>query len=127
MSSLDVFDADGYGEAYYIAWIFDGDEGGILGDETYTDVDLAKAAAKSDDDSWQHIKATITASKTERVDRRRVHRAMSTCYVWPTRKAATAALRAVKAAIKDRSDVPWPDWAVKAKAAGWTPPKGWAP
>jgi len=29
--------------------------------------------------------------------------------------------------IKDKSNKPWPQWAVQAKAAGWTPPKGWKP
>lgn len=41
-------------------------------------------------------------------------------------------LRVAKAATKKArheydSDVPYPDWAVRAAAAGWKPPKGWKP
>ncbi len=36
-----------------------------------------------------------------------------------------AALRVAKAALK--SNKLWPDWAIKAKAAGWHSPKGWKP
>ena len=38
---------------------------------------------------------------------------------------ALALLRSAAKRIKD--DKPWPDWAVKAQAAGWKPPKGWKP
>lgn len=30
-------------------------------------------------------------------------------------------------AVSVKSSNPSPDWAVKAHAAGWTPPKGWKP
>jgi hypothetical protein len=101
-----------------IAWTFDGEEGAILGEcGGYTDADLAKA--KTDD--WDHIAATVAASKTAGVERD------ERGYYWESRKDAQAALRACKASVKDKSSKPWPDWAVKAKAAGWKPPKNWKP
>lgn len=124
---LAVFDAEDYSDACYIAWVFDGDAGGALGDPTYTQADLVKAAADPTGDDWDHVKATITASKTVGVERIRARYAHTTCYVWPNRKLANAALRAIRAALKDKGDKPWPEWAVKAKAAGWTAPKGWTP
>lgn len=122
-ATLAVFDADRYGEGFYIAWVFDGDEGGVLGEEVYTQTDLDKARPES----WEHIRATLAAAQTEGVTRQRAQMAHCDCYVWPSMKLARQALRAVRAAIKDRSGVPWPDWAVKAQAAGWKPPKGWKP
>ena len=113
-----VVDKDRSG--YYICWYFPetGDVGAFLGESTYTAAQLAKAKPAD----WEHIKATITAGQTagvERVDR--------DGYRWESRADAFAALRAIKVAIKDKSNKPWPQWAVQAKAAGWTPPKGWKP
>jgi hypothetical protein len=105
---------------YRITWYIEEDQdlGGSLGDgQTYTQRDL-EAASPCD---WEHIKATMTASSTDGVERDMYG------FFWTSRKAANAALRAVKAAINDKTNKPWPDWAIKAKAAGWDPPKGWTP
>ena len=49
-------------------------------------------------------------------------------YCWESRSAAQTALRSCNAAMKQlASGKPWPEWAMKAKAAGWKPPKGWKP
>jgi len=49
-------------------------------------------------------------------------------YVWETRADATKALRAANAALKvAQSNVPLPEWAKSALAAGWKMPKGWQP
>lgn len=101
-----------------IIWVIDGDIGGTLGEDIYTDQQLAKA--KFDD--WEHIAATIAVSKTEGVERLGSHG-----YYWETKGDAMKALRAAKAAIKDKSKKPWPEWATKAVANGWKPPKGWKP
>jgi hypothetical protein len=42
---------------------------------------------------------------------------------WDNQKQAQAALRVAKEALKQ--DRPMPEWATKALAAGWKPPKGW--
>jgi hypothetical protein len=44
------------------------------------------------------------------------------------RAEAQKALRIARAALKAfRENKPWPEWALKAQAAGWKPPKGWSP
>ncbi len=100
-----------------IAWIFDGDDGATLGDDVYTDRDLAKA--KPED--WDHVAATLTASKTEGVERDQGG------YYWESESNAKKAYRVVRAVLKDKSKKPWPEWATKAVANGWKPPKGWKP
>lgn len=122
-ATLDVFDADRYGEEFYIAWVLDGDEGGMLGQDVFVNEDLKTITP----DDWDHVKASIVAAQTEGVERKRAQLAHGECYVWPSKKLARQALRAIRSALKDRSSIPWPDWAVKAKAAGWTPPTGWSP
>lgn len=104
---------------YRIKWFLEeeADLGAVLGETLYTSTALAKA--KTDD--WDHIAATIAVGATEGVEHDRDG------YYWESRKHAQAALRAAKAVLKDKSRKPWPEWAVKAKAAGWKAPKGWAP
>lgn len=113
-----VLDADRLG--YFLAWYFpeEGDIGATLGESEYTEEQLARA--KPND--WEHVKATITASRTDGVER-----CGSDGYRWQSKTKAQAALRAINAAIKDRASKPWPDWAVKAKAAGWKAPENWKP
>jgi len=37
-------------------------------------------------------------------------------------------MRTIKTALRHaHDDTPWPEWALKAQAAGWKPPKGWKP
>lgn len=95
------------------------DLGANLGETTYTARDLEKATSPSERD---HIAATIAAGKSKGVER------AQDCYEWNSVAEARQALRECNAAIAAaRSKVPWPDWALKAKGAGWKPPKGWAP
>lgn len=44
-------------------------------------------------------------------------------FYWPTVRAARQALAAISLAVQ--SGKPWPEWAIKAKAAGWKAPKRW--
>jgi hypothetical protein len=118
---LIVVDARDRYSGYSICWFFPetGDEGGILGDmDRFSEAKLVKA--KPGDRA--HILATLTAGKTEGVswDPRQG-------YTWESRVKATKALAAVKFALKNDTGAPWPEWAVKAKAAGWKAPKGWKP
>lgn len=53
----------------------------------------------------------------------------SSGFYWESKSAATAALKAIKVAIKlyrDNADN-WPQWAKTAMVNGWTAPKGWKP
>lgn len=110
-------DSDRY--YYRISWYDaeEGDYGATLGEETYTERQLAKA--KPED--WEHIAAVVTAGKSKGVQRD------SYGYYWESRSDAAQALREIKVVLKLKSGKPWPDWAVKAKSAGWKPPKNWTP
>lgn len=47
---------------------------------------------------------------------------------WSSESTVRKALRAAKAAVEVwQAGVPLPDWAIKAQAEGWAPPKGWKP
>lgn len=108
----------GYG-GYRISWFVDGDVGATLGEQEFT----AKQVEKSKDtDEWEYRLCNYVASKTQGVSQD------ANGYMWETQREAKAALKVIRAALKDgRSRRPWPDWAIKAKAAGWTPPNGWTP
>ena len=48
--------------------------------------------------------------------------------IWSSKTDAQKALNAANAALEaHRSSKPYPEWAVKALAAGWKVPKGWKP
>lgn len=89
-----------------IGWVmpFDGEFGAFLGDEARPsdpETKIAQEAVKpfAEDD---YTFSTLAKAK----------------------KALTAANEALFAA---KSGKPWPDWALRAKAEGWKPPKGWTP
>jgi hypothetical protein len=108
------------GDAYRIAWFLadEDDLGGTIGDgEDYSDAELANAAT----DERPHIIANQAAAKTDGLKRD------GRGYYWETKRAATTALRAMNLAIKNDGGPPWPEWATKAAAEGWKPPKGWKP
>lgn len=49
---------------------------------------------------------------------------------WISKGSAAAALAKIRSEIKAAKRRPtksWPDWAIKASAAGWKPPKNWKP
>lgn len=107
-------------DSYRITWYLAecDDTGGTLGEgDEYTDEDLAKASPED----RPHLVACITAAKTDGVeqDNRGFH--------WASKAKAATALRAINLAMRTDGGAPWPDWAIKAKAERWTPPKGWKP
>lgn len=106
---------------FWIQWqLEDGELGACLG-ESPSD---GTGKPPKDRGNWEHW----VANKTLRdLGARRSSRGSSSseCFTFDERKEALDALRAVKQAMK--SALPMPDWAVKAAAAGWTPPKGWKP
>jgi hypothetical protein len=108
--------------SWTIVWIVDDDEGATLGQDRYKDSDLEKVQG----DLWEHVAATLAVSKTEGVKFVRSD-FLGGHYIWESLSDAKKALRAAKAAVKDKRRKPWPEWAVKAQANGWKPPKGWAP
>lgn len=48
-------------------------------------------------------------------------------FYFDSKKRAQEALSAIDAALLDHEILRWPDWAILAKQAGWTPPEGWEP
>ncbi len=108
---------------YYLQWIIDDDTGAEVGDhrKTVTEKDL-KDAIDADNGDFEFLKGEMTAA-TLGLDRPHPHRG----YEFETVTAAKKALAAINVGIKDKSSKPWPEWALKAKAAGWAPPKKWSP
>jgi hypothetical protein len=112
-------DRDRHGRKHYICWYFseEGEAGATLGDVVYTEAQVKNAPAEA----WEARAASFAASKTEGVEKD------SEGYFWQSKKAANNALRAIKTTLKAGHRKPWPHWATKAAAAGWTAPKGWKP
>lgn len=115
---LAIDDGDHYGE-FRIGWLMTDEQefGAMIGDERYTE---AKLAEMTDREDRECALAYLAALKTDGIIVR------PRAIWWESRRSAQKALRAIKAAIAN-ADHPWPDWAVKARAEGWTPPKGWKP
>lgn len=114
---LILSDDDG---SWRIVWFLaeEQEQGAFLGDTVYSPHDLTRAKPEDRD----HVAATLAARASEG------SRHDSGGYHWPTRREALAALKECRAAIAGaKSGAPWPDWAIKAKAAGWKAPKGWTP
>ena len=100
-----------------LAWFFSdmSDVGGNLGDVLPRDVDDRDERRELD---TMHKTAMLTYGVQKDRDG----------FYWPSERAAKTALTAVNAAARAaRAGKRWPDWAIKARAAGWTPPKGWTP
>lgn len=112
-----VEDRNGY--RWRICWWLadEQEEGAVLGDRLYSEAELQRASP----DDWEHVMAVLVAGKCAGVERD------SGGYYWEVKSHATGALKIIKAALYDKSRRPWPQWALEAKAAGWTPPPGWSP
>lgn len=104
---------------YRLSWYLadEGDIGGTLGPH-YSTADLE--TAKNSEDREVAI-ACLAAGESP--DCKRDHDG----YYWDDKKTAASALRFVKHALKTDGGPPWPEWAIKAVAAGWRAPKGWRP
>jgi hypothetical protein len=112
-----------------IAWYDDGEEGATVGQECSDSVvELqARLAKERERETQEYLRVEIAALShaTEagadyfEIDRTKGEiRAMST-------SRQKELLRVCKAAAKAPGAMP--EWAVKATAAGWKPPKGWKP
>lgn len=80
-------------------------------------------------DSIEDAAETVAATKAIRANTE-LHplNLDSTEWCWENRSTAQKALRVAKAAIATMNAAkPMPEWAIKATAEGWKPPKGWKP
>jgi hypothetical protein len=115
-----------YRDSFRIQWeLDDGDDlGAFLGQSTKCPPDKAPEN-KDDREFWAHERAgfqVIYSPDSEGCGHDH------TGFWWETETKAKFALAKVNAMAKAAlSEIPWPDWAVKATAAGWKPPKGWKP
>jgi hypothetical protein len=101
-----------------IAWVFEDDVGGLLGQSR--EDGLGPAPSGIDDwEQWAACKAILDAYPDVERDRE--------SFIWSTESSAKKALRIAKASLKGGQEKPMPEWALKALANGWKPPKGWKP
>ena len=120
---------EGHKVPYIIYWQIraDGsdDIGAVLGEESSLTIigyknSLLKANINKDE--REHMIASVAAMDTEG------YQCSPEGFYWETKKEAQVALRYINLRLKsDREDRPWPEWAIQAKTAGWTPPKNWKP
>ena len=99
----------------FLAWTPDGyEEGARLGEETVT-----------------HEEAKTTAGALEFARssyRGYIYRNQTGVYIFESMRVAKEVKRLVNAALWNmQNEKPLPDWAQKAIAEGWNPPKGWKP
>lgn len=101
---------------FYIAWYLpdDDDLGAYLGDSGDP-----QGESPDDRDEWE----VWTACKA--VQPFALHRS-ATGFAFETEAIVRRALRAANEAL-NRGGGPWPEWAIRAQDAGWTPPKNWKP
>lgn len=112
------------GGLFEIAWylVEEGDLGARLGEGDKAPPTDAEVAAAETDEDWEHRRATQIAAASKGVEKYGYDP-----YRWERRADAQACLREINVVLKAGRVKPMPDWAVKAAAAGWKPPKGWKP
>ena len=109
---------------YVIGWWLaeEGEMGAILGEDQATLEDVAKAAPEDREAIAANFCAENLWGQSEENPRRIGH------FEWYSPSAAQKGLKLLKThMVSVLSAVPWPAWALTAKAAGWTPPKSWKP
>lgn len=108
-----------YSRECRLAWFDEDDgEGGCIGD--CGPCEMSAITSETNRSDREVIVANVTASKTDGVSKD------SSGFYWEDYASANHALKQIKIALKN-IEHPWPEWALKAKAAGWKSPKGWKP
>lgn len=136
--ALQLFEGQG---RYYVAWCDEGEEGAPLGQPGLSIAALIKKRERARTSKRRDVRETFqywavelaaamwAASRPDDVTYQGLggprigvlSYKQATAYLRAMRTAALGALRAFDA------KTPWPEWALTAQAAGWTPPKGWKP
>ena len=116
---------------FYLVWCVDGDFGAQVGEgglsQGAVDDKLlhARRAGDQGDTEYWAVESCVASDVAIQRDERG--------YFWESATVATKALRAARAVLKmerlrvKNKETPWPEWALQAKAAGWTAPKNWKP
>ena len=115
---LSVYE-DNY-SVWRICWIVDYDQGMTLGEDNVQQT-LSKGRSDVDNGDDEHYLATRSVHTSYNVKHD------NDGFFWQNKKDVMAALKLAKLAIKNKNENEddWPDWAKKALAKGWKPPKGW--
>lgn len=109
---------DGYRIQWELWEFADGEEGAILGeDHPYC---IRRKSPPKDPDLLEHWAATRAVADAPGVNRDEYG------YLWHKQSEAADALRAARAALRGARRS-MPQWAMKAMANGWTPPRGRKP
>ena len=114
---------------YVIYWSVELDDyddvGAVLGEESEADrVAYARRIKDSGEDGTdrEYMVSVLAAMESPGVKHN------GAVFYWETLREAQQALRFINLRLKvAKKEIPWPDWAIRAKAAGWTPPKNWKP
>lgn len=129
-----------YGDGSSVAWFEDGEEGAVIGQDFKTPTDqleekLKEARKESAEgnaaarEAIEYLVVELAAQKwvAEHPDVAEMGDGGLRLPEAPAR-ALGDYMRTLKNALARAHDAtPWPDWAVKAQAAGWKAPKGWKP
>ncbi len=107
-------------EGFYLAWYLpeDGDFGAYVGDR---DLSAEKGSTPEDQKEVWEVNTANDAAKPFSCGK---HPAYG--FEFKTMTQAKRAFTAANTALHE-GGAPLPEWAVLARAAGWTPPKGWKP
>ena len=113
---LSVYEGRG-GYRWLICWICDGDQGSTVGEVA----DAATCEPGSEGYEAYVVQETVKNSPGCKRDKRSLDG-----FCFESRAQAVAAKRAADFARKN-IEIPMPQWAIQAAAAGWKAPKGWKP
>jgi hypothetical protein len=116
MAGRFIVDEITYLHAYAIGWYEDGECDAHLG-QSKADGQGPEPTEREDWEWWKASKVCIELKAP-----RTGHGAMQ-AFTFDSHRAALAALKRIK--LELAQERPLPDWATKALAEGWKPPKGW--
>lgn len=117
---LVLSDSMGDGTVWRLTWYFpdEQEEGGWIGDEHGIEARPEPERGSEDWRVWRAVKVALECGAT--------YDSHGLCF--EEKSAGTKALRRIKAEWKAaESEVPWPEWALKAVSEGFKPPKCWKP
>lgn len=118
MAKKSVLQVVDHRRGYAIAWVEDGEEGAYIGEFK----GMTEKESRKGRDARECYLAELVVSQIKSG-----HQYVAGhLYVWERKSDAEAVRKAINAALKADAET-MPEWAAKALAEGWKPPKGWKP
>jgi len=122
----------------YVAWFDEDGEGARVGQDHQLSLDKLKESVEEARGARDEEGLSMFEYFSVEIAAKRWHSQHSgvypedSGYEFESGSACKRFLAAMRAAMKSArseydSNVPWPEWAKQAEAAGWKPPKGWKP